>query len=292
MAQELAKDKHSVLFEKNGMLHCGAEIVPAETVRKLKAPDPKGRWHPVRHIDVSDCATEHLAIGGYEVKQQVHSLTHDGARWFSLLEVETSHDDGGGELSRIIGLRNTHDKSFRAQVVTGTGVFVCDNLSFSGEINVGRKHTTHILRDMPILMGKVVGALAGVLKDSERRIEAYKERELSREEVHDIVCLAMEQGHIPTSKIKPILSEYKHPRNECFAPNDDGRGTAWTFFNAFTEIGKAFPMHGGKGGLQKRTMGMNGLLDSYCDLEIRPQVIDAEELVITEDENADLIVTT
>ena len=283
MAQAIEKDSKSVLFSQNGMLHCGAEICTEEDVRKSKTPASKGRWFPVPHSDVSDCAREHLATGGYEVKSQEHSLSHDGARWFSLLELETSKSQGGDELSRIVGLRNSHDKTYRAQVVTGTGVFVCDNLSFCGEINVGRKHTTHILRDMPILMGKTVSALAGVFEDSERRVEAYKERELSREEVHDIVCLAMQAGHIPTSKIKRVLNEYKHPRHEEFSPR-----TAWSFFNAFTEVGKTFPLVT----LQRRTMGMHGLVDSYCGLDIRPTVIDAEELVITDNEDANLIVTT
>lgn len=283
MAQAIAKDNGSVLFEQNGMLHCGAQVVTEEEVRKLKAPDPEGRWQPVDHMDVSDCAREHLATGDYEVKQQVHSLSHDGARWFSLLELATSKDNGGDELSRIVGLRNSHDKSFRAQVVTGQGVFVCDNLAFTGEINVGRKHTTHILRDMPILMGKTVSALAGVFEDSERRVEAYKDKSLTREEVHDLLCLGLDQGFLPSSKIKPVLSEYKNPRHEEFSNEN-----AWSFFNAFTEIGKAFPLST----LQKRTMGMHGLLDSYCGLDIRPAVIDAEELVVTDDEDANLIVTT
>jgi len=283
MAQAIEKDSKSVLFSQNGMLHCGAEICTEEDVRKSKTPPPDGRFCPVDHMDVSDCAREHLAIGGYGVKQQEHSLSHNGQRWFSLLELATNKDDGGGELSRIVGLRNSHDKSFRAQVVTGTGVFVCDNLSFTGEINVGRKHTTHILRDMPILMGKTVSAMAGVFKDSEQRVEAYKERELSREEVHDIVCLAMGQGFITSGKIKPILAEYSQPRHEEFSPR-----TAWSLSNAFTEIGKAWPLHT----LQARSMGMNGILDAHCGLDIRPAVLDAEDLVITDDEDANLIVTT
>ena len=278
MAQAIEKDSKSVLFSQNGMLHCGAKICTEEDVRKSKTPPPDGRFCPVDHMAVSDCARENLAIGGHEVIQQEHSLTHDGQRWFSLLELETN----SGELSRIVGLRNSHDKSFRAQVVTGTGVFVCDNLSFTGEINVGRKHTTHILRDMPILMGKAVKAMGGVFEDSEQRVAAYKERELSREEVHDIVCLAMEQGFITSGKIKPILAEYKQPRHEEFSSR-----TAWSLSNAFTEIGKAWPLHT----LQARSMGMNGILDAHCGLDIRPAVLDAEDLVITDDEDADLVVT-
>ena len=186
------ENKDSLLFSQKGMLHCGAEIVSERAVRKMETPDPEGRWHPVPHIQVSDCAREHLAVGGYEVKQQEHSLSRNGERWFSLMELGTTKEHGGDELSRIVGLRNSHDKSFRAQVVTGTGVFVCDNLAFNGQINVGRKHTTHILRDMPILMGKCVSKLASVWEDSERRIEVYKERPLSREEVHDLLCLGLD----------------------------------------------------------------------------------------------------
>jgi len=277
------ENKDSLLFSQKGMLHCGAEIVSERAVRKMETPDPEGRWHPVPHIQVSDCAREHLAVGGYEVKQQEHSLSRNGERWFSLMELGTTKEHGGDELSRIVGLRNSHDKSFRAQVVTGTGVFVCDNLAFNGQINVGRKHTTHILRDMPILMGKCVSKLASVWEDSERRIEVYKERPLSREEVHDLLCLGLDQGFLPSSKIKPVLNEYKHPRHEEF-----GERNAWSLFNAFTEIGKDWPLDT----LQKRTMGMHGVLDNYCGLDIKPVVIDCEELEIETDEEADLIVTS
>jgi hypothetical protein len=50
MAQDKAKDKDSVLFSENGMLHCGAEIVPEKKVRKMQTPEPDGRWVPVPHI--------------------------------------------------------------------------------------------------------------------------------------------------------------------------------------------------------------------------------------------------
>ena len=37
---------------------------------------------------------------------------------------------------------------------------------------------------------------------------------------------------------------------------------------------------------------MHGVLDTYCGLDIKPVVIDCEELEIETDEEADLIVTS
>lgn len=45
---------------------------------------------------------------------------------------------------RVLGLRNSPDKMFPAGIVAGASVFVCDNLSFSGVINLARKHPRFI----------------------------------------------------------------------------------------------------------------------------------------------------
>ena len=44
----------------------------------------------------------------------------------------------------VVGVRNSHDKSFPAGLVIGASIFVCDNLSFSGEVKLARKHTVHV----------------------------------------------------------------------------------------------------------------------------------------------------
>jgi len=41
----------------------------------------------------------------------------------------------------VLGLRTSYDKSFANGVCIGASVFVCDNLSFQGEVKFERKHT-------------------------------------------------------------------------------------------------------------------------------------------------------
>ena len=81
----------------------------------------------------------------------------------------------------VIGLRNSHDKSFPSALALGNRVFVCDNLAFSGEIKLSRKHTKNISRDLPGLVTKAVGRLADLRQFQAKRIEAYKAADLSND---------------------------------------------------------------------------------------------------------------
>ena len=79
------------------------------------------------------------------VVNQAHGLWGDGARYFGLLEVHNGSTDR--DYGLVVGLRNSHDKSFPAAIALGAAVFCCDNLSFSSEVTLARRHTRYIERD-------------------------------------------------------------------------------------------------------------------------------------------------
>ena len=114
---------------------------------------------------------------GLTVINQAHALWQDGQRYFGLLEVANgeSHDDYG----LVIGLRNSHDKSFPAAIAMGSCVFCCDNLAFSAEVTIARRHTRFIERDLPRIVHTAVGRLADMRGQQDERIRTYKETELS-----------------------------------------------------------------------------------------------------------------
>src|SRR5262249_51585397 len=84
---------------------------------------------------------------GLHVVQEGHGLWRDGQRYFGLMEVRNGSN--ADDFGLVVGLRNSHDKSFPAALALGSRVFVCDNLAFSGEVKLSRKHTTYIWRDLP-----------------------------------------------------------------------------------------------------------------------------------------------
>ena len=59
----------------------------------------------------------------------------------------------------MLGFRHGNRLNMSTGVVLGVSVMVCDNLCFSGEIEVKRKHTMHVLRDLPPMIESSIDKL-------------------------------------------------------------------------------------------------------------------------------------
>ena len=97
------------------------------------------------------------------------------------------------------GLRNSHDKTFPAGIVAGAQIFVCDNLRFSGEVKLARKHTIHIVRDLPRLVQSAVGQLMDRWHHQDTRLATYKLTEVEDQTAHDLVIRATDVGAARTN---------------------------------------------------------------------------------------------
>jgi hypothetical protein len=200
-----------------------------------------------------------LAGSGMTVANEAHALWSDGLRYFGLLEVTNGrpHDDYG----LVIGLRNSHDKSFPAALALGSATFVCDNLAFSGEVTIARRHTRFIERDLPRIVHTAVGRLADMRGQQDERIHSYKETELTDTSAHDLVIRAVDAGVLPVTQLPDVLSEWRMPSHEEFAA--DGK-TVWRFHNAMTHVWKGRNL----AALPRRSQALHGLLDSVCGLAV------------------------
>ena len=112
----------------------------------------------------------------------------------------------------VLGLRNSHDKTFPAGVVAGASVFVCDNLSFSGEVKFARKHTRFIVRDLPMLVQSGIGHLTEKWHAQTVRFEAYKEKRIDDVGAHDILIRAADVGVVSNRLIPAVLKEWREPK--------------------------------------------------------------------------------
>ena len=240
----------------NLLLHCGAHAVALDEVQQVQTPRPTATWTPIPHHQLITQVQQALAAARLRIGTRAHSLTHDGARYFGLMEIH-GHQLDREDYSLVMGLRNSHDKTFPAGIVTGATVFVCDNLSFSGEIKLSRKHTRFINRDLPQLVSRAVGLLSEKWHQQDRRIEAYKRIAVSEETAHDLVIRATDAGVCANSYIPDVLQEWRHPRHPEFHGRD-----VWTLFNSFTEALKQGSLHE----LPKRTQALHGLLDVHVGL--------------------------
>lgn len=238
----------------NLVLHCGASAVARTRVAGVPTPKPTLTWQPIPHTVLIDQVQLALSGAGLRVVGQAHSLTHDGSRYFGLLEVRNGavHPD----YTWVLGLRNSHDKSIPAGLVAGGSVFVCDNLSFSGEIKITRKHTRFILLDLPRLIGGAVERLIGEFRHQDQRIAVYKGKTVTDRSAHDLIIRSVDAGACTNRQIPAVLKAWREPPHDEFAPRN-----LWSLFNSFTEVQK-----GNLNELPSRTESLHRLLDSFVGL--------------------------
>lgn len=78
----------------------------------------------------------------------------------------------------------------------GTRVFVCDNLAFTGEVKLSRKHTRFAVRDLRFMTSRAVGRLGEQFHREDERIAAYKRQRLTDKAAHDLLIRAVDcPGH-------------------------------------------------------------------------------------------------
>jgi hypothetical protein len=221
----------------------------------MSTPRPTSTWQPIPHIALLETVEAMLDESGLAIAQQAHGITHDGSRYFGLLEVANGHDDT--EYARVLGVRNSHDKRFSAGVCAGSQVLVCDNLCFSGEITVARKHTRFVLRDLPYLVREAIGRLLGAWQHQDERISAYKGKRLTNTGAHDLTIGALDAGVISASRIPAVVKEWREPSHEAFRPRN-----VWSFFNSCTEALK----DGNIQTLPRKTEALHALCDARVGL--------------------------
>src|SRR5205823_885790 len=135
--------------------------------------------------------------------------------------------------------------------------FVCDNLAFSGEIVITRRHTRWIMRDLPRLVLDGVGQLTQRWHSQEERYDRYRQTPVADPEAHDLVIRALDAQAITTTQVPQVLRDWRKPRHAEFRDR-----TGWSLFNAFTGVVGASSVWT----VAKRTQVLHGVFDAHCGL--------------------------
>src|SRR5262249_50717808 len=130
------------------IIHAGAEPVTYDELRAVKTPHGTETHVPVPHHEIVELMRYTLGFYQHEIADEHHALPTDGARYFGGLSLRSFY----GDYTDMLGLRNSHDKSLPIGIAFGSRVFVCDNLAFSADHIIKRKHTVKAKRELPGLL--------------------------------------------------------------------------------------------------------------------------------------------
>ncbi|MAT87224.1 MAG: DUF932 domain-containing protein [Aestuariivita sp.] len=239
-------------------LHCGGIHASHNDVCLVQTPASTQTHVPIEHNVFVDEVNDALVESGLTITDTNYGLNHEGNDLFALFQVEKTNEAGNTLFQNVVGLRNSHIKHFSAGLVAGSRVFVCDNLAFSGEIKMNRKHTAHIMRDLPNLVRHMVSQLNDKWKFQEMRYSAYEATPVDQEQAIEVIGETVWENILPGSKFTAVRDEYLNPSHEEFEPRN-----AWSLFNAFTEVAKSSPRQ-----LPERTIGFHTIMDKFAQEEL------------------------
>jgi len=278
---------------------------PVPLTRRDWLDEFHGDHTPIRHDLMVDLSKRAIDRAGYDVTSEEYSLHQERAidqktqlmrklpdgspmprrdNAFGYLEVARKNRnlDKIYDVTHIVGIRNSNTMDSKASLGCGERVFLCDNMAFSAEFLIFRKHTNHILDDLPKMMDDCVDELAAEFRRADARREIYKDADLSSEDVHDIMMQTIQQNYrfgwnsqnrllpirndegkkvmepqkhaTPSSRLGQWHKEFKKPVHEEFIGED-----AWCLKNAYTEVIKDWKLDQ----IQQRTQKLTTVMDQH-----------------------------
>jgi hypothetical protein len=208
------------------VLHTGAKPVSREQLARVACPDGTDTWKPVPHLTVLDLISTMLGHAGFQIDKEQLGLTRDEHRFFGTLDLRNELAAG---VNLSVGIRNSTDQSLPLGFCAGNRVFVCDNLAFSSELIVRRKHTKNGELRFREAISLAVQDLTQFHRAETRRIEFMQETSLCPYEAEAFLIAAFEQGLLSARTLRQAIAAYRKPAFD-WGPQD----RVWHLFNAMS----------------------------------------------------------
>jgi hypothetical protein len=192
----------------------------------VPTPQATATHKPIPHIEVVNGLMETLGFRHISVVKDEYAVSKDGMKMFGVMEL----DSGMHGARFALGIRNSHDKSFRLAVTVGYRVFVCENLAFSGDFSpVLAKHSKNFSLLNALSIG--VDDMQRNFKPMVEAVDRWRGLQLSDVTARLVIYRAFVEGEleVPRHLARPVHDLYFNPELEEFGPR-----TMWSLSNAFT----------------------------------------------------------
>lgn len=233
----------------NFMLHCGAQEVTFDDLRQVPVPQDTDTYTAVPHQDFVMSMYKHadrlLKPRGFTLDGERYALDKEGNRLFFIHH----YQNGDTELQMAMGCRNSYDKSMKAAVAYGSRVFVCDNLSISGDIDIAALHRGRVLDNLNEKIILSMYKASDGWDDTRKDRDAFVEYSLDEDDGYALMGLI--KSHTAKNKEasrriltsdkdwKAVQSYWEEPKHEY----EGGNRTLWAWYNSFTFDFKSLKPH-------------------------------------------------
>ena len=210
------------------LMHAGGEYVTLDDLRAVPIPEETETYKPVNHWDLAvnlQKASQTL-LTDCKLANAQYGLARKGNQMFGVLTYRQGPDD---PLGLSIGFRNSYDKSMCVGIAIGAEIFICDNLAFTGEIAIMRRHTANVLQDLEELIITTIyrsrNNFLKIQEDSDRMRLAG----LCDDDAFRMLGLLFGRAVLSPRQLPVVKKEWLAPTHDAFQER-----TLWSFYNACT----------------------------------------------------------
>ncbi len=215
----------------NGTLIAGnLSLIKRAELAQIPVPAATATHKPVPHHEIVEALVDTLGFRHIGVVDEQYAVSGDGMKMFGILDLETQME--GCRFS--IGLRDSHDKTFRLALTVGYRVFVCSNMAFRGDFSpVLAKHSKSFNLVDTLAVG--VDRIQRSFEPMQRQVESWRQTQLTDERAKLILYEAFVDGELdaPRSLLPAVHRLYFDPQYQDFSAR-----TMWSLSNAFTSAFK------------------------------------------------------
>lgn len=211
----------------NLSLHRGGQKVSREDLNLIKVPNATKSYTPVSHYDLANSLSTigQDILTDYTLISENYGIARQGNQLFAVLNFKKDNS----EMALSFGFRNSYDKSMSIGFCCGASVFVCSNLSLTGDIAVMRKHTKNVLVELEDLaittLYKAQYTFANLIKDSDQ----MKAKQIKDDEAFRMLGLLFGKGILSPRQLSTVKDQWIKPAHQDFELRN-----AWSFYNACT----------------------------------------------------------
>jgi hypothetical protein len=210
--------------------HIDTERIDFNQLALVPCPIGTLTHRPIPHHQVVEALIETLGFRHIGIHNMEFAVSKDGNKMFGLMELV----DGFQGARFALGIRNSHDKTFRLALTVGYRVFVCDNMSFHGDFTpVLAKHTKNFDLHTALVLG--VDQMQHHFEPMVKAVSLWQQAQLSDVDARMIIYRAFIEGELESPKhlAQHVHELYFNPEHDEFSER-----TKWSLSNAFTSAFK------------------------------------------------------
>lgn len=210
------------------MLMGGGDRMDFNQLSQLDTPRGNTRTHvTIPHSEVVHIMRSEAQQQGCNIITEAHLTTKNHNRYFGLFQINNRSRD----VSTIVGLRNSHDKSIPMGVCIGDAPFVCSNLCFNNEFVTKAKHTYSVYTNTVTRMRDVIHACLDKQAESSQRIERMKNKLIGKSYGDRVIWDAIDNNVVTLKQGHNTHKQWHKPEHQEFVRPD-----VWSLQNAFTNV--------------------------------------------------------